>query len=66
MLPALWSTVCLAVEIEHNTCRRRRKARHYGLQALYHGPFGASPDIEAEFRVDNDFTHTDAEYFMLY
>ena len=51
---------------EHNAlAARRRKARHYGLQALYQWTLsGASPsDIEAEFRVDNDFTHTDAEYF---
>ena len=44
---------------------QRRKARHYGLQALYQWTLsGASPsDIEAEFRVDNDFRHTDADYF---
>ena len=44
---------------------QRRKARHYGLQALYQWTLsGASPsDIEAEFRVDNDFRHTDGEYF---
>ena len=51
---------------EHNAlAAQRRKARHYGLQALYQWTFsGASPsDIEAEFRVDNDFRHTDGEYF---
>ena len=51
---------------EHNAlAARRRKARHYGLQALYQWTLsGASPsDIEAEFRVDNDFRHTDGEYF---
>ena len=44
---------------------QRRKARHYGLQALYQWTLsGASPsDIEAEFRLDNDFRHTDADYF---
>ena len=44
---------------------RRRKARHFGLQALYQWTLsGASAtDIEAEFRVDNDFQHTDSEYF---
>ena len=44
---------------------QRRKARHYGLQALYQWTLsGASPcDIEAEFRVDNDFRHTDGDYF---
>ena len=51
---------------EHNPlAAQRRKARHYGLQALYQWTLsGASPsDIEAEFRVDNDFRHTDGEYF---
>ena len=51
---------------EHNPlAAQRRKARHYGLQALYQWSLsGASPsDIEAEFRVDNDFQHTDGEYF---
>ena len=44
---------------------QRRKARHYGLQALYQWTLsGASAtDIEAELRVDNDFQHTDGEYF---
>ena len=51
---------------EHNAlAAQRRKARHYGLQALYQWTLsGASPsDIEAEFRMDNDFRHTDGEYF---
>ena len=51
---------------EHNAlAAQRRKARHYGLQALYQWTLsGASPsDIVAEFRVDNDFRHTDGEYF---
>ena len=44
---------------------QRRKARHFGLQALYQWTLsGASTtDIEAEFRVDNDFQHTDGDYF---
>jgi len=44
---------------------QRRKARHFGLQALYQWTIsGASAaDIEAEFRIDNDFQHTDGEYF---
>ena len=44
---------------------QRRKARHFGLQALYQWTLsGASAtDIEDEFRVDNDFQHTDGEYF---
>ena len=51
---------------EHNALvAQRRKARHFGLQALYQWTLsGASvTDIEAEFRVDNDFRHTDGEYF---
>ena len=44
----------------------RRKARHYGLQALYQWHMaGASPtDIEAEFRTDYDFKVVDLEYFQ--
>jgi N utilization substance protein B len=43
----------------------RRKARHFGMQALYQWKMtGASLSaIEAEFRVDNDMTHTDTDYF---
>lgn len=51
---------------EHNAlAAQRRKARHFGLQALYQWTLsGASAtDIEAEFRVDNDFQHTDGDYF---
>jgi N utilization substance protein B len=44
----------------------RRKARHYGMQALYQWYMaGASlTDIEAEFRTDYDFSHVDLEYFQ--
>ena len=44
---------------------QRRKARHFGLQALYQWTLSGSAlaDIEAEFRVDNDFRHTDGDYF---
>lgn len=44
---------------------RRRKARHFAVQALYQWQMaGAKPsDIEAEFRTDNDMTHVDTEYF---
>lgn len=44
---------------------QRRKARHYAMQALYQWQMaGATPsDIEAEFRVDNDMTHVDLDYF---
>lgn len=44
---------------------QRRKARHFGLQALYQWTLSGAAlvDIEAEFRVDNDFRHTDGDYF---
>ena len=51
----------------HNTlAAERRKARHYGMQALYQWYMaGASlSDIEAEFRADYDFSHVDLEYFQ--
>jgi len=51
----------------HNTlAAERRKARHYGMQALYQWQMaGASlTDIEAEFRTDYDFSHVDLEYFQ--
>ena len=44
----------------HNTlAAERRKARHYGMQALYqwHMAGAALTDIEAEFRADYDFAH---------
>ena len=43
----------------------RRKARHYGMQALYQWHMtGTDPTIiEAEFATDNDMTHVDREYF---
>lgn len=43
----------------------RRMARHYAMQALYQWQMaGASLNvIEAEFRVDNDMTNVDLEYF---
>jgi N utilization substance protein B len=51
----------------HNTlAAERRKARHYGMQALYQWYMaGASlAAIEAEFRADYDFSHVDLEYFQ--
>ncbi|MDG2048490.1 MAG: transcription antitermination factor NusB [Halioglobus sp.] len=51
----------------HNTlAAERRKARHYGMQALYqwHMAGTAVSDIEAEFRMDYDFSHVDLEYFQ--
>ena len=52
---------------QHNTlAAERRKARHYGLQALYQWSMAGAPlsDIEAEFRTDYDFSHVDLEYFQ--
>ena len=51
----------------HNTlAAERRKARHYGMQALYqwHMAGAAVSDIEAEFRTDYDFSHVDLAYFQ--
>ena len=44
---------------------QRRRARHYALQALYQWTMnrGELNEIEAEFRVDNDFSNVDGEYF---
>ena len=44
----------------------RHKARHYAVQALYrwHMNEQSSTDIEAEFRIDYDFSHADLEYFQ--
>ena len=44
----------------------RRKARHYGMQALYqwHMAGASLADIEAEFRTDYDFSHVDLAYFQ--
>ncbi|MEZ5503907.1 MAG: transcription antitermination factor NusB [Halioglobus sp.] len=51
----------------HNTlAAERRKARHYGMQALYQWHMAGAPVsvIEAEFRTDYDFTHVDLDYFQ--
>ena len=44
----------------------RRKARHYGMQALYQWYMAnaALNDIEAQFRTEYDFAHVDLEYFQ--
>ena len=43
----------------------RRKARHYGLQALYQWQMtqNALAEIEAQFLTDYDFNNVDREYF---
>lgn len=51
----------------HNTLgAERRKARHYGMQALYQWRMAgaALSAIEAEFRDEYDFTHVDLEFFQ--
>lgn len=44
---------------------QRRRARHYALQGLYQWSMTHADlaEIEAEFRVDNDFSNVDGEYF---
>ena len=44
---------------------QRRRARHYALQGLYQWTMNRAElvEIEAEFRVDNDFSHVDGAYF---
>lgn len=43
----------------------RRQARSLAMQALYQWQLAAQPinEIEAQFRVDNDFTSVDGAYF---
>jgi N utilization substance protein B len=43
----------------------RRKARHYAMQALYQWQISRNPlnEIEAQFRTQFDFEHTDIDYF---
>ncbi|MFT4824616.1 MAG: N utilization substance protein B [Halioglobus sp.] len=51
--------------VQNTLAAQRRKARHYGMQALYqwHMAGTSLSIIEAEFRDDYDFTHVDGEYF---
>ena len=51
----------------HNAlAAERRKARHYGMQALYQWHMAGADlaVIEAEFLEDYDFAHVDREYFQ--
>lgn len=51
----------------HSTlAAERRKARHYGMQALYQWQMAdaALNAIEAEFIADYDFSRVDLEYFQ--
>jgi len=46
---------------------QRRRARHFALQALYQWTMthAVLTEIEAELRIDNDFSHADGEYFTV-
>lgn len=48
-----------------NLAQQRRKARHYGVQALYRWQIngGSAAEIEAEFRTEYDLGQTDLAYF---
>ncbi len=50
----------------NNLAAQRRKARHYGLQALYQWHMAGADlsTIEAEFRGDYDFRNVDLDYFQ--
>ena len=54
-----------AVNPQQLLAGQRRKARHYAVQALYQWGMTRSSlnKIEAEFRVDNDFSNVDGVYF---
>jgi len=54
------------VSARNTLAAERRKARHYGMQALYqwHMAGASLAVIEAEFRADYDFSHVDLEYFQ--
>lgn len=55
----------MAKKMSNTLAAERRKARHYGLQALYQWYMAqaALNEIEAEFRTDYDFSHVDNDYF---
>lgn len=52
--------------VRNTLAAERRKARHYGMQALYqwHMAGAALSEIETQFRTDYDFSHVDLEYFQ--
>ncbi|MFK8042850.1 transcription antitermination factor NusB [Congregibacter sp.] len=56
----------MSKQAQQELIARRRKARHYALQALYqwHMAGATTTDIEAEFRTDYDFSVVDLEYFQ--
>ena len=56
----------MSTPVRNTLAAERRKARHYGMQALYQWYMAGTSlsDIEAEFRADYDFSHVDLEYFQ--
>ena len=56
----------MSKKVPNTLAAERRKARHYGMQALYqwHMAGASLTDIEAEFRAEYDFSHVDLEYFQ--
>ncbi len=55
------------MRIQNQLAARRRKARHYGVQALYkwHMVGGDPQAIVSEFCSDYDFKNVDIEYFTI-
>ena len=53
-------------QVRNTLAAQRRKARHYGMQALYQWHMAGAPlsAIEAEFRADYDFSNVDLAYFQ--
>src|SRR5690606_38288965 len=51
----------------HSNIAKIHMARHYAMQALYQWQLAKAPlnQIEAEFRVDNDFDKVDGAYFHI-
>ncbi len=51
--------------VDKNDIRRKRKARRLALQALYqwHMTSLDSQEIELQFRLNNDFSKVDSDYF---
>ncbi|MEM8660378.1 MAG: transcription antitermination factor NusB [Pseudomonadota bacterium] len=52
--------------LRNTLAAERRKARHYGMQALYQWLMTAAApgEIESQFREEYDFSHVDLEYFQ--
>lgn len=54
-----------AVRGRSSPTRRRQRARHCAIQALYHAQMNPLPpvDLVAQFRADNEFEDVDEDYF---